>query len=130
MFPKSITLALAALGLAGAAAVSGVTASETGPNGMSCEIRAEANGSMISIEPVVHGDPSDGGSYTFRVAASSYGGSSNISQGGNFAIPQDGSAVLGRVALGNNGTGYDAELKVNTAGGSFACVERIGGGGI
>jgi hypothetical protein len=115
---------LTALGLvAGSVIASGGT--EAGSGGVSCEVRIEGSRNAPRLVGVVHaGTPVDG-SYTLRVKGSGGGGSSDITQSGEFHAAPGAPATLGVVTLG--GGSFDASLRVTWPGGSTSCRERTGG---
>lgn len=112
------------LGLGGAAAIgAGQTALSEGP--VRCEIVTSTSGGMIVLESVVHADRAASGTYDFTVAAAGSGGSSDISQGGEFFASAGETVSLGQVSLGA-GSAYDAELEISFDGETERCATRIG----
>lgn len=111
------------LGLGGAAAIGGQSARSDGP--VRCEIVTSTGGGMTMLESVVHADRRAGGTYDFRVASASGGGSSGISQGGEFFAEAGETVSLGRVSIGS-GSAYDARLEISFGGERATCAARIG----
>lgn len=93
-----------------------------GAQGPRCEIVESANGSMTVLQGRIEGEPGANGSYRLTVKSSGGSGSTNVSQGGDFTLEDDGTATLGKVTLGNSGATYDALLKVTLDGQSFDCT--------
>lgn len=127
MSAKYFLMALVPLLAAGGAAIGAGSAGPATGNGSSirCEIEARSSGGMLVLEGVVHAGRPITGSYEFRVSGGGSGGSSNISQGGDFTAGPDGTARLGQVSLG--GGRYDADLAVTANGVAVKCSKRVGG---
>ncbi|MFN4273240.1 MAG: curli-like amyloid fiber formation chaperone CsgH [Aliihoeflea sp.] len=89
-----------------------------------CEIRAIAQGGMVALEGVYRADLATRGSYGFQVAGSDGGGTSRISQGGEFSAKAGEEVTLGTVMLGVNAR-YDARLSVKAGSETLECAERI-----
>jgi len=120
-----LLLGLGAAGIAAGATQAGSATSSGQP--VRCEIRAATTNGMIALQGVVHADVTTSGSYKFRVASAGGSGNSNIQQGGGFSVGPDMPAMLGKVMLGNNGSVYEARLKVTSNGKTYECAERVGG---
>jgi hypothetical protein len=108
-----------------AAALAGAPAASSSASGLSCEIVAHNQNGMLVVEPVIHAPGAVSGSYQFHVTGGAGGNSANIMQGSGFATGPDGTATLGRVMLGANGS-YDASLSVSAGGETASCSERLG----
>jgi hypothetical protein len=116
---------LLGLGAAGFATADGQPEANAGSSEpIRCEIVASAASGMTALEGVLHTDTPISGSYSFRVVSSGGGGSSNISQGGEFFAGPNEPATLGTVMLGNSGGSYKATLEVIANGKTIACTER------
>ena len=76
-----------------------------------CEIRAERRGNAIALEGLVFAPRAASGSYRLRVSQRGAGGSSEITQGGEFTVAPDGVGSLGTVSLMSGGS-YTATLRV------------------
>jgi hypothetical protein len=87
-----ISLALIPLAL-GVAATS-VASPAGNPASAQCEIRATAIPGSLRLEGVVYGVPGDAGSYQLTLARSGPGGTSNVSQGGDYVVDASGEAVV------------------------------------
>lgn len=109
-------VALAAIGTAGEA---------DGP--VRCEIRAAPDGSLLTLEALVHSDKTVSGTYTFQVESAGRMGGTHIQQAGAFDAAPGRPALLGTVALSANGAAYDAALEVTAGGRHVSCTERVGG---
>lgn len=115
---------IAALGLVVGSVVA-IGSTEAGSGGISCEVRVEGSRNAPRLVGVVHAGAPIDGSYTLRVKGSGGGGSSDITQSGEFHAAPGAPATLGVVTLG--GGSFDATLRVTWPGGSTSCRERTGG---
>jgi hypothetical protein len=97
---------------------------EAGP--IRCEIQVKHEGGGVQLEGVVFASDAIAGSYRMQVRKTSAGGSSNVSQGGDFSAGPDAPARVGLVTLGGDDGAYSAKLKVTWTGGSVECEETIG----
>lgn len=104
---------LLGLGIAGANADQ-----QTGP--IQCGIEAKTDGGMVGFRGLVQASSDISGSYSFRVASSGNGGSSDISQGGNFSARAGDELHLGKVMLSNGGQ-YDVDFEVTANGQAYDC---------
>ena len=114
-------MSLAFLPLAlGCAAASIVPAHASAP--AACEIRAYDVAGGVRIESVVYGAPGSSGSYQLSLARSGSGGTSNVSQGGEYEIDGAGEAVVS-VTEFNRGSRdrYSVEMTVEDAHGVTHC---------
>lgn len=125
MFFTRKTAAALAVGAGLVAAGIGAGQAGTSDGPVRCEIKATKSGGMVTLAGVVHADKSVAGSYSFRVAGGGGGGSTNISQGGEFAARAGQAETLGEVMLGGRGA-YDASLEVSAGGKTYRCKERVG----
>jgi hypothetical protein len=131
---KSAALALpllaAAIGVAAASAAGGAgSVAPAIPPGSDagsfrCEIQAKPMGGMTSLAAVVHANVAMSGSYSFKVASGSRGGSSNINQGGPFAAKGKELVTLGTVSVGP-GAAYNATLTVTANGVTATCDDPV-----
>jgi hypothetical protein len=94
---------------------------------MRCEIQVKERGNAVALEGVVFAKTAVTGSYQLRVSKSGGGGSSDISQSGDFRAGPGEPSTLGTVTLGGDGGSYIARLTVTWDGGSIECTERVGG---
>lgn len=88
-----------------------------------CEIRAfDMPGGMMRLESVVYGVPGEWGSYQVSMARSGPGGTSNVSQGGDYEIGPDGDAVVSVTEV-NRGPreSYSAVMTIDSASGPYRC---------
>jgi hypothetical protein len=89
---------------------------------LSCEIRSTDIRGGVRLEAVVVGRGGASGEYEFVVAKSGSGGTSNVSQGGDFEIGAGKEAVVGEVTLGSaEKAKVKARLTVSSASGKNAC---------
>ena len=90
--------------------------------GVQCEIRASKARGGIELQAVVVADRSAQGQYDFVVKSQSGGGSSDISQGGEFVLRKGEEQVLGVVSVGSGARpAYRARLQVKDARGNLLC---------
>lgn len=89
--------------------------------GVQCEIRASKAPGGIELRAVAVADQSVAGQYDFVVQSQSAGGSSDVSQGGEFALRQGEERILGVVSVGSGRPAYRAHLQVKDARGKLLC---------
>lgn len=119
--PIAAAVALAGLIAAGA----GVALAGKDSSGLlQCEIRDRIQGDMILLEPVLRSATQVNGSYSITVSGGSAGGSSNVSQGGDFAALPGRPTTLGQISLSAGGS-YDVKLKVAAAGATIVCASQV-----
>ncbi|MBX3490628.1 MAG: hypothetical protein KF769_08445 [Parvibaculum sp.] len=104
----------------GCAAASIASTNDVAPAG--CEIRAYDVAGGVRIESVVYGAPGSAGSYQLSLVRSGSGGTSNVSQGGDYEIDDAGEAVVS-VTEFNRGARdrYSVEMTVEDAYGVTYC---------
>ncbi|MBX3446453.1 MAG: hypothetical protein KF765_06850 [Parvibaculaceae bacterium] len=88
-----------------------------------CEIRAtDMPGGMMRLESVVYGAPGDWGNYQVSLARSGPGGTSNVSQGGDYEIGPNGDAVVSVTEV-NRGPRdrYSAVMTIDGSSGPHRC---------
>ena len=89
-----------------------------------CEIRAtDLPGGMMRLESVVYGAPGAYGSYQVSMERSGPGGTSNVSQGGDYEIGPEGDAVVSVTEV-NRGPRdrYSAVMTIDSAAGPYSCA--------
>jgi len=113
----SLALAPIVLGISLAAIV---PASAAPP--MQCEIRAIAVPGGIRLESVAFGSPGLSGSYQLSLERSGASGSSNMSQGGDFEVGDDGEVVISvtEFNLGPHDK-YNVALTIESSSGATYC---------
>lgn len=120
------TLALtAAAGLVAVGFAS--TNTSAASDGVRCEIAVEQRAGRITLEGFVDAASSISGSYELFVTKSGGGGSSDISQGGEFSAQAGTRTPLGTVMLAGDGGSYSAKLKISWNGKSAVCRESVRG---
>ena len=93
---------------------------------LTCEIRSTDIRGGIRLEAIVIGRAGGSGEYEFVVAKSSGGGTSNISQGGEFDIGAGKETVVGEVTLGSGEKAkVQARLTVGSASGKPVCQDTF-----
>jgi len=93
MFSGVVVGFLAILMLGLGVTASGYTSAASAPT--SCEIKTASNGGMLAIQGVVHAGIALSGSYQLRVSGEGPGGSSDLSQGGQFNAGAGEAVTLG-----------------------------------
>ena len=116
-FRMSLALLPLALGCAAASLVPASASAQA-----ACEIRAYDVAGGVRIESVVYGAPGSSGSYQLSLVRSGSGGTSNVSQGGDYEIDDAGEAVVS-VTEFNRGARdrYSVEMTVEDAYGVTYC---------
>lgn len=121
---KSV-LILALATVAGTAAVT-ATSSTAASDGVRCEIAVKERSGRVSLESFVDTPSSISGSYELLVTKDGSGGSSNISQGGDFSAEAGARTQLGNVVLAGDSGTYSAKLKVTWNGKTASCESGSG----
>lgn len=99
------------------------TAGPTQPSKL-CEIKVTPRAGLVSLEALVRADKATGGSYTLRIDKTGGGGSSSITQGGDFEVSAGKATTLGSVTLDSRGS-YKAVLDVISGGKSYRCTKQV-----
>ena len=93
---------------------------------LSCEIRSTDIRGGVRLEAIVIGRAGGSGEYQFVVAKSGGGGTSNISQGGEFEIRAGEETVVGEVTLGSREKAkVKARLTVGSGSGKLVCQDTF-----
>ncbi len=96
------------------------------PNQLTCEIRSTDIRGGVRLEALVLGRRGASGEYEFVVAKSGSGGTSNVSQGGDFEVGPGKETVVGEVTLGSGEKAkVKARLTVNSASGKTTCEDHF-----
>ncbi|MCP8883516.1 hypothetical protein NIM87_08400 [Devosia sp. XJ19-1] len=107
----------------GALAIAGVAA-QAGSNGtagvLDCGISTKTERGMMSVEGVLTSPVAMSGDYRFSLRSQSTGGSSNISQGGQFTVAPGTAVSLGKVLV-NAGSSIDVDFTIASDGQQFNC---------
>lgn len=119
-------MAALALVLVPMGAVATMTAAQPLDNTGLCEISATPSGGMVRLDALVHASKPVVGSYNLRVEKTGGGGSSTISQGGDFDAKAGQTATLSSVSLGSRGARYNATLDVTIGGKTVSCTKQTG----
>lgn len=112
-------IALAALGIAAV----GANADTSGPAqnaGFACGVSSVTERGMLTLEGVVESQKALRGEYRFAIRSQSGGGSSNISQGGEFSAAPGAAVSLGSVMV-NAGASTSIDFVVKADGKEFNC---------
>ncbi|MET3924881.1 curli-like amyloid fiber formation chaperone CsgH [Devosia sp. 2618] len=118
---------ISAIGLLGfglAAIVATTSLANAGAPSDTCGYVTSTQNGMLVIEGAVLSAVPLQGSYTFRLQSSSGGGSSNISQGGNFTAIANQQTALGKVMI-NAGSNYKVDFSVSANGQAFDCNQEV-----
>lgn len=115
--------ALFGLGLAALAVTSG-QAGTTSAGPVQCGITSTTQNGMLMLEGALRTDVAVNGSYQLRLQSSGSGGSSNISQGGNFSAAAHDNISLGKVMI-NAGSKYDLVFEVTANGQKLDCDQEL-----
>jgi hypothetical protein len=112
---------LLGLGLAGFAATSGQAKTQ---DPTVCGVNATSNGSMMTLEAVFGSGADVTGSYQLNVNSSSGGGSSSVSQGGQFTAVANETTTVGQMSI-NDGSTYKVDFKVTIDGTEMDCSQVL-----
>lgn len=116
------TIALLGLGLAALAATSGMANASTASD--TCGVVTSTQNGMLVIEGAVLSSVALDGSYQFAIQSSGGGGSSNISQGGQFTAAANQQTALGKVMI-NAGSNYSVDFTVTANGKKLDCDQEV-----
>jgi hypothetical protein len=122
LFQTIFTFLLAPLALAQGADSAMPTKS---PEKLTCEIRSVPVAGGVRLEAVALAAPGASGEYELLVAKTGGGGTSNVTQGGEFTVGPQQEVLLGEVTLGGGNNSVKAHLTVNWADGSAECEARF-----
>ncbi|MBB3659384.1 hypothetical protein FHX15_004648 [Rhizobium sp. BK650] len=120
-------MAILALVLLPIGAVAAMTNANQSDEARFCEIKATPGAGIVRLDALVQADKHVDGTYTFHVQKAGDGGSSTISQSGDFDATAGHAAVLSSVSLDAKGTGYKATLDVVIGDKRFSCTKQTGG---
>lgn len=124
-FDKRLSIIPAVLGLGLAAfAVTGGQAGTTSAAPVQCGVNSTTQNGMLMLEGALQTDVAVNGSYQFRLQSSGSGGSTNISQGGNFSASAHDTVSLGKVMI-NAGSRYDLVFEVTANGKKLDCDQDL-----
>jgi hypothetical protein len=132
-FQRGVLAAMALTGMiaaAAGAAAAGKTegsASDAPSGSMRCAIRQSLQGNSILIEPIVEAGRRLGGAYRISLSGGGDGGSSSISQGGDFKVEAGSPTTLGRMRVDASGATYHVRLTVTANGESVSCSRQVSG---
>ena len=120
-----IASALAAGSMAAGSTPSANTPATAGDRNLSCEVRATRTGNGVQLAALVHAHRPASGEYDLVITKLGAGGSSDISQGGEFAVAAGSTSVLGTAELGlEEHARFTARLTLHDAGGN-TCAHEI-----
>jgi hypothetical protein len=114
-------LAIIATGAACATTVGDTDMADTQP--IRCELNISESGNSVIIEAEARADRPMTGTYTLDIRGRSAGGSSMISQSGDFEISPGTPTQLGQATLGGRRANYSAELTVTSGGVRQTCSD-------
>ncbi len=116
--------AIATLGLITAALAASSGMANASGNSGTCGVVTSAQNGMLLIQGAVLSPVALDGSYQFSVQSSGGGGSSNVSQGGQFSAPANQETALGQVMI-NAGSNYKVVLDVTANGQKLDCDQEL-----
>ena len=111
--------------LAAAAAITavGFAANANAASGdFACGVATKTQGGMLAIEGTLVSPTALSGEYRFALKSASGGGSSNISQGGQFSAAPNAEISLGQVMV-NAGSHVSVDFTVTANGKTFDCSQ-------
>lgn len=118
-----VLTAIVSAGLA-ASALGSASNAEAGP--LRCDIQISEHGNAISLEAIVASSASAEGTYRLQVSGTGGGGSTDVSQGGEFALTPGSRSAVGNVTVAGSSR-YVARLTVSSNAGSTQCTKRFSG---
>ncbi|MDX2276959.1 MAG: curli-like amyloid fiber formation chaperone CsgH [Hyphomonadaceae bacterium] len=90
---------------------------------VTCDIRATRTANGVRLEAIAHADRPVRGAYAFDITARGAGGSSDVTQGGSFAVEAGGNgAIVGSVEIPSGS--YRVVLTLSDAAGELCRFER------
>lgn len=90
---------------------------------VTCDIRATRTALGVRLEAIAHADRAVRGAYAFDITARGAGGSSDVTQGGSFAVEAGGNgAIVGSVEIPSGS--YRVVLTLSDAAGELCRLER------
>ena len=119
--PLKLFSAATAAGLAAACAMplGAATGGAEGP--VACALTVTERGGMVTVEGVVEARSAVSGAYDLALRQSSFGGSSDIRQGGDFTLAAGAVESLGSASFSGTAAGIDGTLTVTVDGQSYRC---------
>jgi len=114
-------VALLALGTVGVAANANGLAQT---NELACGVNTQTDRGMLIVEGIVQSPTALSGEYRFALKSISGGGSTNISQGGQFSAAAGTAVSLGRVMV-NAGSSIDVDFTVSAGGKRLDCSSPL-----
>ena len=109
---------LAALAV-GALALAGVNAQANSPT-LDCGVSTQSERGLLAIEGVVLSPVALTGDYRFSLRSQGNGGSSNVSQGGQFSVAAGAPVALGKILV-NSGATVDVDFTITSGGKQYDC---------
>ena len=92
---------------------------------LSCEIRSKTVSGVLQLDAVASAGAQVSGEYEFVISKAGASGSSDVTQGGEFAIEPGEPALLGEVALGADEGGSVRAVLTVTAADGRSCQSRF-----
>lgn len=123
--PLRILAASSASALAAACALPlGATPGETvaaADMPVTCSLSVAASAGMVTVEGIVDARRPVTGRYELELRQSSFGGRSDIRQGGDFTLASGERAILGQATLSGSPADLDGTLTLTVDGKSYVC---------
>lgn len=124
MFQLPISLGVVALLALGGAGVAASTVGSAENGGLACGVSTQNAHNMLTLEGVVQSVEAISGEYRFALKSSGAGGSSNISQGGQFSTRAGESVSLGKMTV-NAGSNTNIDFSITTGGRKYDCSQQF-----
>lgn len=118
------TLRIGLVALAALAAAGAVANASSSDGDLACGVSTITERGMLSIEGVLQSPVALTGEYRFALKSSGAGGSSNVSQGGQFSAAPGTAVTLGKVMV-NAGSSIDVDFTVTTGGRQLDCSTQF-----
>ena len=113
---------LLGIGITAFAAPGGLA--NTPVQGLQCGVTTSTSHGMMTLEAQALSPKATTGSYSLAVQSRSNGGSTNLSQGGNFTVEADKVATVGSVSI-NAGARYTADFGITVNGKTLDCTDSM-----
>jgi len=124
MFQLPMNLGVIALLALGGASVAASTTNGADNGGLACGVSTQNAHNMLTLEGVVQSPEAISGEYRFALKSSGAGGSSNISQGGQFSAQAGESVSLGKMTI-NAGANTNIDFSITTGGQKYDCSQQV-----
>ncbi len=124
MLHSTLKLGLAACLALGGVAVAANASGDSANAGIACGVSTLTEGRMMTVEGVVQSPLALIGDYSFTLKSSGNGGSTNISQGGQFSAGADRPVSLGKAMI-NAGSTIHVDFTITSGGQKYDCSQQF-----